>query len=73
MAILPKTVYRFNAIPIKIPTKFFTDMEREILKFICKNTKLRIEKIILNNKNTSEIIPMPDLRLYYRAIMIKIS
>jgi hypothetical protein len=63
-------LYRFNSIPIKIPTQFFTNVKKIFFNFIWKNTKPRIAKTLLNNERTSVGIIIPDLQLYYRAVVI---
>jgi hypothetical protein len=68
---LPKAIYRFTAIPLKIPTQFIKDLKREICKYIWNNKKPRIVKTILNSKRTSGAITIPIIKLYYRVIVIK--
>ena len=70
MNILPKAIYRFNAMPVKLPLAFLTELEQKISQFVWKQKTMNSKNYLEKEKGAGGI-RLPDFRIYYNATVIK--
>ena len=71
ITILPKAIYRLNALTVKLPMVFFTELKQGIPQFVWKHKRSQIAKAIFRKKNGTGGNNLPNLRLYYKATVMK--